>query len=58
MRIESNSEDSKIPLSLFLSILFLIVGTVTASCVNSEPPAIDTGLRQVPYNISGFFTTV
>ena len=47
-----------ISLSLFLAILFLIVGTATASCVSPEPLATDTGLKQVPYNINGVFTTV
>ena len=47
-----------ITLSLSLAILFLIVGTVTADCVSPEPPATDTGLKQVPYNINGVFTTV
>ena len=47
-----------ISLSLFLAILFLIVGTATAGCVSPEPLATDTGLKQVPYNINGIFTTV
>lgn len=47
-----------IALSLSLAILFLIVGTATASCVSPEPPATDTGLKHVPYNINGVFTTV
>ncbi|HEY3360580.1 MAG TPA: hypothetical protein VGK06_01810 [Methanosarcina sp.] len=47
-----------IALSFSLAIIFLIVGTTTASCVSPEHPVIDTGLKQVPYNISGVFTTV
>jgi hypothetical protein len=47
-----------IALSLSLAILFLIVGTVTASRVCPEPPMTDIGLKQVPYNINGVFTTV
>ncbi|MGB9939642.1 hypothetical protein [Methanosarcina sp.] len=47
-----------IALSLSLAILFLIVGTATADCVSPGPPAIDTGLKHVPYNINGVFTTV
>ena len=47
-----------IALSLSLTILFLIVGTVTASYVSPEYPATDIGLKQVPYNINGVFTTV
>ncbi|HET8686856.1 MAG TPA: hypothetical protein VFM18_09345, partial [Methanosarcina sp.] len=47
-----------IALSLSLAILFLIVGTATSGYVSPEPPATDTGLKQVPYNINGVFTTV
>ncbi|MFZ2499710.1 MAG: hypothetical protein ACP5N0_13215 [Methanosarcina sp.] len=47
-----------IALSLSLTILFLIVGTVTASYVSPEYQATDIGLKQVPYNINGVFTTV
>jgi predicted small secreted protein len=47
-----------ISLSLSLAILFLIVGTATADCVNHEFPATSIGLKQVPYNINGAFTTV
>ena len=47
-----------IAFSLSLAILFLIVGTATAGYVSPEPPATDTGLKQVPYNINGVFTTV
>jgi|GEM_PF-1215768 len=46
-----------IALSLSLAILFLIVGTATAGYASSEHPATDTGLKQVPYNINGVFTT-
>jgi hypothetical protein len=45
-------------LSLSLTILFLIMGTVIAGYVNHEYKATDTGLKQVPYNINGVFTTV
>jgi hypothetical protein len=45
-------------LSLSLAILFLIVGTATAGYVSLENPTTDTGLKQVPYNINGVFTTV
>ena len=45
-------------LSLSLTILFLIVGTATAGHVSPKHPATDTGLKQVPYNINGIFTTV
>ena len=47
-----------IALSLSLAILFLIAGTATASCVCPKLQATDTGLKQVPYNINGVFTTV
>lgn len=47
-----------IALSLSLAILFLIAGTATASCASPGLPATDTGLKQVPYNINGVFTTV
>jgi len=47
-----------IALSLSLAILFLIAGTATAGYVSYENPATDTGLKQVPYNINGVFTTV
>lgn len=47
-----------IALSLSLTILFLIAGTATADCVSLGPPATDTGLKHVPYNINGVFTTV
>ncbi len=47
-----------IALSLSLATLFLIVGTATAYYVSPENPATDTGLKQVPYNINGVFTTV
>ncbi len=45
-------------LSLSLAILFLIAGTSTASYVNPEHLVTDTGLKQVPYDINGVFTTV
>jgi len=45
-------------LCLSLAILFLIVGTATAGHVCPAPPATDTGLKQVPYDINGVFTTV
>lgn len=47
-----------IALSLSLAILFLTVGTVTADYVSTEPQAKDIGLKQVPYDITGVFTTV
>ena len=47
-----------IALSLSLAILFLIVGTATVCSVSPEHPATDIGLKQVPYNINGAFTTV
>lgn len=47
-----------IALSLSLAILFLTVGTVTADYVSPEPQATDTGLKQVPYDTTGVFTTV
>jgi hypothetical protein len=45
-------------LSLLVTILFLFIGTATAGYVRTELPAPDTGLKQVPYNITGTFTTV
>lgn len=45
-------------MTLSLTILFLIVGTATAGYVSQEHKATDTGLKQVPYNINGVFTTV
>jgi predicted small secreted protein len=45
-------------LCLSLAILFLIVGTATAGHVCPEHPATYIGLKQVPYNINGVFTTV
>jgi predicted small secreted protein len=45
-------------LGLSLAILFLITGTVSAGYASSELPAKDPGLKQVPYNINGIFTTV
>jgi len=47
-----------IALGFSLAILFLIVGTATAGYVSPEQPAIDIGLKHVPYNINGVFTTV
>ena len=47
-----------IALSLSLAILFLIVGTATSSYVSPEHPAKYIGLKQVPYNTNGVFTTV
>lgn len=44
-------------LSLLLVIFVLIIGTATAGCVSSEPAAKDIGLKQVPYDINGVFTT-
>jgi predicted small secreted protein len=41
-----------------LAILFTIVGTATASSVRHEPLVTNIGLKQVPYNITGVFTTV
>lgn len=52
------TQRTAIALSLFLAILFLIAGTATADCVSPEPPMTDIGLKQVPYNINGVFTTV
>lgn len=45
-------------MSISLAILFLIAGTATAGHINPETPATDIGLKQVPYNINGVFTTV
>ena len=47
-----------IVLSLSLAILFLTAGISIADYVNSEPSMTDTGLKQVPYDITGVFTTV
>ncbi len=47
-----------VALSLSLAILFLIVGTATAGYVSPEPPVTDTGIKQVPYDITGAFTTI
>lgn len=47
-----------IALSLSLAVLFLIAGTATAGYVNPGLPATDIGLKQVPYDINGVFTTV
>ncbi|MCC4769276.1 hypothetical protein FXV91_03370 [Methanosarcina sp. DH2] len=47
-----------IALCLSLAILFLIIGTATAGYVSPEHPATNTGLKQVPYDINGVFTTV
>lgn len=47
-----------IALGFSLALLFLIAGTATAGYVSPEQPAIDIGLKQVPYNINGVFTTV
>ena len=49
---------ARIKWELSLAILFLIAGTATAGYVSYENPATDTGLKQVPYNINGVFTTV
>lgn len=43
---------------LCLILLFLILGTATAGCISSEAPATYTGLKQVPHNITGVFTTI
>ena len=46
-----------IALSLSITTLFLIAGVASAGCFCSESPAINIGLKQVPYNINGNFTT-
>lgn len=46
-----------IALSLSITTLFLIAGVATAGCFCSESPAINIGLKQVPYNVNGSFTT-
>jgi hypothetical protein len=46
-----------IAVSFSLAILFLIAGTATTGYVSPGPPATDTGLKQVPYDITGDFTT-
>jgi hypothetical protein len=43
--------------SLSILTLFLIAGVGAAGCVCPESPAISIGLKQVPYNINGNFTT-
>ncbi len=45
-------------LCFFLVVIFMIVGTATAACVSPKLQTTDTGLKQVPYNITGNFTTV
>lgn len=45
-------------MSFLLAILFLIVGTATAGSVSPESQGIDAGLKEVPYDINGVFTTV
>lgn len=57
MRNESNSQDSNC-IGFSLAILFLIAGTATAGYGSYEQLAIDIGLKQVPYDINGDFTTV
>ncbi len=47
-----------IVLNLFLAIFFLTAGTATACYVSPVHPATDTGLKEVPYDINGVFTTV
>ena len=47
-----------IAFSLYLVILFLIVGTATAGYAYPEHPVTDARLKHVPYNINGVFTTV
>lgn len=47
-----------IALSFSLAILFIIAGTAAACYVSHEQPVTDTGLKQVPYNINGIFTSV
>lgn len=47
-----------IVLSFSLAILFMIAGTATAGYGSYEQLAIDIGLKQVPYDINGDFTTV
>lgn len=47
-----------IVLGFSLAILFLIAGTATAGYGSYEQLAIDIGLKQVPYDINGDFTTV
>lgn len=45
-------------LCFFLVVLFMIVGTATAACGSHKHQTTDTRLKQVPYNITGNFTTV
>ena len=45
-------------LGFSLAILFLIAGTATAGYGSYEQLALDIGLKQVPYDINGDFTTV
>jgi hypothetical protein len=47
-----------IALGFTLAILFSIAGTAAAGHVSPEQQAVDIGLKQVPYNINGVFTTV
>jgi len=47
-----------IALGFTLAILFLIAGTAGAGYACPEQQAVDIGLKQVPYNINGVFTTV
>jgi hypothetical protein len=47
-----------IALGFSLAILFLIAGTAAAGYACPEQQAVDIGLKQVPYNINGVFTTV
>jgi predicted small secreted protein len=56
--IYENILQQNLALCISLAILFLIAGTATAGDVNPQLPATDTGLNQVPYNITGVFTTV
>lgn len=47
-----------IALSFFLAILFLIAGTASAGYASPEHPVTGIGLKCVPYNIAGDFTTI
>ena len=47
----------KVAFSLSIIALFLMVGVAAAGCVCPESPVINIGLKQVPYNINGNFST-
>jgi len=47
-----------VTLCFFLIVMFMIAGTATSACVSPKLQTADMGLNQVPYNITGNFTTV